>query len=218
MLYFLFSCIGIVAALLMGIYHYRYLGVFRKIILLQVLLSFCTETAGHIISLWGATNNSIYNYYILLDFGLMCLAAFLMLKKKNRRRLLGITALAYFAVWLTLLLTRDAYYFLSWAYFIQSIILTILYLYLMLLLYLRKETQDSELPNIFIYSGTIIFYGCCVPYFGLFYILQLSHPGIDRELYDIILPTLSVIRYSLVAAGFYLANKKSSTGKEPQYG
>jgi len=188
-----------ILAILIGLLAYQKLPAFYRILFFQAL-------AYLIIDSYASTfpNNGIaYNLEMLFEFSLVFLASAIYFKARNGRILIP----GLFSIFL-LLFVFDIYSspkeFAYHAYVTGGIMSTGIYLIILFFHFLGKKDNYHTSSLILTCLGIAIYFACMVPYLSMMTNLQQQNAESNKELFKLIIVTLSLLRYFLLALAFLM--------------
>ncbi len=192
-----------------GMYHWRKLPVFLRLIFVEVTFSILFDTTGWLLHYFDIENNAgLYNIYWFFNLWFTGMAAWQVLNmpgfKKMALVMLYITTIAgFYFVWAKQFTGLASYFFLS-----ACVVLTFLYL-LVLVQFLSVNTQKLFREPVFLLSVTlIIYYACNIPFWAYLNYLNQHQDSLARKLFGIITHPLNVLLYSSIAICFALAGRR----------
>lgn len=188
-----------ILAILIGILAYRKLPAFYRVLFFQAL-------AYLIIDSYAVThrnNGQAYNIGIIFEVSLVFLASAFYFKTKNSRFLL----LGLFLIFL-LLFVFDIYSFPKQfayrAYITGGITITGIYLTILFFHFLGKKDNYHTSSLVLTCVGIVMYFACMVPYLSMMNNLQQQNAESNKELFKLIIVTLGLLRYFLIALAFLM--------------
>jgi len=190
-----------VAVLLIGIYGYRCLPFFGKMLWLQVLISLTNYLLANYI--WTDWNIALYNLYSMIEASLLLYAAYCFFGKTKKTLFLslgGVVLMLFFLQVVTVSIKE----FANYAYAIYSLIIAAMYLYIFYQTITTNGNRADAKAVRLISFGIVLFFACNTPYMGMMNYLNRAYPSLSTDLFHFITLVLSNIRYLLLAIGLLL--------------
>jgi hypothetical membrane protein len=203
------TCIPVLA-LLSGLYSFKYLDRFLKILLLQLGIYLAVVMAAYFITPGTQTNPNqwLYNVYIFLETVLLLTAAFFLTQNKEKRAGIIFLFTVFLVVFLTHITLKSITFFSSYAFIAEGITVLIVYGYIVYRETFVNGNSLSDSPVLWASLGLLIFFICNVPYFSLFDFLNKNYPHAAKLLFQIITDVLANVRYLLLAISFWLVRRQ----------
>lgn len=192
-----------ILAILIGLLAYRKLPTFYRVLFFQAL-------AYLIIDSYAVTypnNGMVYNISILIEIGLLLLAAHVYFKTFVSKWISFIGYFAFLLVW-----CFDIYYHgknqLAYhAYILGGIFITAMYIRILFDHYTKKNDNFRNAPLLLSCLGIFIFFAGIVPYLSMMYYLQGLDSVLNKRLFQYMMVYPAIIRYFLLALAFWLVWK-----------
>lgn len=202
-------------ALLAGIYAYRYLPPFFRLILLQVGLNCANYTLTYAITIYnrhmgthaGENNHWLFNIYLILECTLLLAASCYLLQRWLRRYLIAGYGI-FLLVFLYQVATAGFRSFAFYAACVEGILVVVAYLPILYLRFTMPGTIWYKDAYSWTAPGMVLYFACFIPYISMFGFLQRHSPVLFVRLYTIIL-VLENLRYLFTAIGFLLCRKSA---------
>lgn len=214
MLYLLFVISVKIIALTFGVVNFRNLTIPYRVIFSQVLLALFCEVLGYYLSFGAKHNIWLYNLYWLVgELWLMTVPGIILLRRAVLRRFLFFITIITTLIWIVKIYQHGLSKFSP--FILLSIYLTTLLIYFIVLFHIALSTEEKlvKLPAFWLCLSVIIYFGCNIPYYGLYNYLESKEPKLLNQLFDITL-VLNFIRYPLVAVSFYLMGRQHKIVKQ----
>ena len=214
MLLFLKESIGLLLAIFLGLYSYRRLGVFHKILFFQTIAAIVSYGCAYFVASYqkyqgdDVNNQWVFNLYIILELFILTFAATKILTgPKNKVYIsigMGVTLLTF----LYQMSSAGFYEFANITAITEGIFIVIVCLLVIInsWLYQTKEISRSEVFSI---AGLALYFAGYIPFIGTMHNLLVQDEQMTSRLYEI-MPILSNIRYLLLAVAFWLINSRST--------
>lgn len=210
MIRFIYELSGISIALFLGLFALRYINSFYRIYFIQLLVYIAVYILSYI-ALIHNSNQWIYNIQMPFETGLLAWAGYRYFSLYKQKFLILTGYLIFLAVFIFELTINSPLAFASYSYVAESILLVVIYLS-MLYSQLKKENRSwKRSPGIWIAIGIIIYFGGVVPYLSFMHYLNMHYRTLSYYLYNIITIGLANLRYILLAIGFWLIRRNSTT-------
>jgi len=206
MLYMLSLILGKSLALGIGAYCYKYLSQAYKLIMLQVAIALLAECYGRYLGLKGQHNAWVFNLQNLADLLLTGWAAKL-LTGKPINKVIPFLLLLFTGLWAVNIYVDGFYQLAAWFFVSSCILLVLLYIAVLFNKSLFSNKRILEEPATWLAISVILYFGCSVPYFGLYHYLISNFSVTARNLWAINM-WLDVLRCPLIAVCFLTAAKQ----------
>ena len=213
MQFFLFLVLPKIVAILFGLIYIRKLTIPYYLLFAQAVLGLICEGYGYYLGdILHQNNVWIFYFYVIVECWLIGIAGYLLLDNKLLRKifvlLLGICS----AIWLYDLIVNGIKIMSNRFLVSYGIVIVLLYISA---LFQRAFTGGKLLKNPVLWNAIafILYYGCTIPYFGLWNYLISNSITLADKLFNILL-ILNFIRYLLNALSIYLygIQHKAKTG------
>jgi hypothetical protein len=193
-------------AILTGFYYFRKISFAHKLILVNLILIFCSEILGYITSFNKAGNVWVFNiFYLLPELWLMGLAGRMLAQNSVIKKLTLFFIAIGTLLWLWHITKNGVHIFSNWTLLYMGFALTIIYFDLLInSLFAKNLLQQS---NFWLSLSVILYFSCAMPYFGMYNYLASKAPNLLDKLFYIN-STLNFIRYPLIAFSFHLYSKQ----------
>jgi hypothetical protein len=190
----------------------RHTLVFR-LFFFDLLLVFINETAGlyfiYFVYKPHAGNNLWTNFiYIVVEVWLMGMAGYLLISNKLLRKTIPWLLVSFTGMVVAYACIRSVHEAPVMCFFFASLILVGIFLYVIIQMVNMKVV--SREPLFWMSIGLIIFYGCNIPYWGVFNYLLKNDLKMLQKLV-MLLWVINILRYSLTTVSFLLLPKKTTT-------
>lgn len=174
-----------------------------RVILLQLAIAFIFELTGLIINLCHINNVVLFNVYMLGDVLLVGFAGILLNERRSIKVFFTCILFSCALIWVWIFLKSELKQFFNWSFVMNCICLCLIYL-TALLNNVMKSRYSIVIPGnseFWVCFAIIIYYGCCIPFFGFMNYLLNHHPKIVQNIYTINV-SLAIIRYSIIGLTF----------------
>ncbi len=198
--------IGVVIALISGIFTYRYLNSFLKILFFQLVSYSVLYSMIHIGQYIGFIYYTqwIYNLEMPIEFGFLCWAGYEYFKLSKERFLIWIGYLFFLLVFIIETMLRGLNALSNFSYIVGSVVVASIFLVILYSSIMKDSINWKQKPEIWVGLGLILYFVGIIPYLSLLHYLQETHPRINLYLYRFITIGLCNIRYLLLAYAFWL--------------
>lgn len=198
-----------IITLCLGLFFLRNFTIPYKLVLFHVLLTSIIEIYGwYLGAIRGQHNVWLFNIFWLVgELWIMGTAGILLLKGKKIKQSLAILIFLATAFW-----GINIYQFGISAFtpsVLLSIYVVVLLIYFIVLFQsvLLSNEKIMRLPELWLCLSVILYFGCNIPYYGLFNYLNAQDPKLLSSLFNITL-ILNLVRYPMVAVSFFLLGKQ----------
>lgn len=203
-------------AILTGILAFRNMNNFFRILFLQVVIWSLFYAGSHAITLYQQAINQpidnqwLLNIHLILETGLLLMAAWFVLSKTFRNFII----MGGFLFFLTVLGIQgwkqgfDVY--LNLADVAACIVITLVF---SMVLYTFGQQGHKRLwksPEKWACLGILMYFACSVPYVSMMGYLQTENPEVNTFLYYLISGVLANIRYLLLALAFWMLYRQTN--------
>jgi hypothetical protein len=185
-----------ILAIVIGMFTFRRMPTWSKLMLLQVLLYLAFDLTGWYLR---PDNTVVYNLFMPIETALLIWLAISVLQPAAGR----LTFALFFGLFLVVFLlefsvSKYAYH----AGIVQGIIVTVLYLLLLYRATLNQVDPEVRTSLIILSLGVVPYFACTVPYLAILYHFQEADPVLNKQLYLYIVLFLAHLRYFLIALSF----------------
>lgn len=191
-------------AILIGIYYWQVLSIPYRLFWLQVLLSCSNEFVAWMIQhYWGFNNVPLFNVYAIVEMLLLGTACRLLFTRSSLKKFLNIGLFAVSIYWLAVVIIDGITLFNNHV-FVAIALFNVIYFFCLLIdnsIFNKKELYKQ--PLFLIAVASILYFATVIPFFGLMNYLTNSDMTLAIKLFKINI-SAAILRYSLVAAAFYL--------------
>lgn len=197
------------SVIIVGMYYFFNLSLPYRIFIFQAAGAIITETTGlAIVRSFHQSNLWVFNIFYLLEHWMLALAGFCFLRKIWASRIIIPLLLFITLVWVWGVYTSGIFVFYTSFGLAHHIILVLIYLAVLYYSIVFRRVKLRKHPQLWISLSVIIFYGCELPFQGMFTYLAEHHPEILKALFHPIVWTLNFIRYPMTAYALYLAGSQ----------
>jgi len=215
MLQILYETISLAAAFGVGLYVFRYMSTFFRIMFLQLLIWIVFYILSYVVTMWQEAhqlpcdNQLLLNLHMLIETILLTTTAAVAFSSAWGKWL----ASAALGSFLTVFVWQGAPYgfsiYLNAADVTECIVISVLFA---LLLY-RHFSNPGPIwwrsPEVLICLGILIYFACSVPYIAMMHYIERQYPGISVMLFQGISELLNNIRYLLTAIAFWFIRRNA---------
>ena len=204
----LFLIIGKVISIAIGLIYYKRLSVAFKITLFQVVIAAIAEIYGYYLSTSIHSNNNLwfFNLYWLFELWIVGYAAMNIVSHTRVKTVILSLLVITSIIWAANVYNQSLQLYATWG--ISAICITLVVVYFIVLFNNLFATQRIISDPIFWLSiSVVLFFGCLLPYYGLFNYLYEKSPETLNRFFDITI-ALDFIRYPIIALAFYLYGRQ----------
>jgi hypothetical protein len=200
-----------------GIFTFKHLNLFYRIILLQIALAVACFFIAHAITSQQAlaeqvkNNHAMYNIYILAEGILVVMACLTQFHDKKMKLFVWLALLLISGCWLYNLVSYGLTHFANVVMVVDGIAISAFY---MIIIYRVTQKNDFDWTRshlLWVSLGMIVYFSCNVPYMGLFHYLNSHHPELSLTLFLFITDVLSNIRYLFIGIAFLLFYRNTTS-------
>jgi len=196
-------------AFLAGIIFWKSLSIFLKIIVVQLGLGIAAQTWGAVYGMNNLSLNNLgYNLYITLEVCLLAGANAIYLNRLKDRIIIATGLICFGAAMVTDFSRKTAFAFSDHAYIVECLLLVLLYLMLLTREVIAKIEKITRSPLFWIGIGSILYFGCNIPYFSMRPYFEKTNSKLTTSLF-ILNKILLNFRYLFVLIAFLLQRKQS---------
>jgi hypothetical protein len=196
-----------ILTIILGLISIRRLTLPYCLILFQILFSVFTDFFALQYLNFHASNEIVYNIYLIIETALLTSAIFYSIHSNNVKKILGIALITYlFSV--LLIFSKSSFLQINYQLLITGFIIIA---FSNLFYIINPSTEKSILKNpflIFAISHVIYFLGV-TPYFVARQMIITDSPEMEYTLFSYINMTLMIVRYSFCAFAFFIVLRKN---------
>jgi hypothetical protein len=192
-----------------GVYHYRYLNRFFKLILLQATAAILSYFAAYAVVHYQISNGLlpnnhwVYNMYIFLEIALLLWAGLVFFERSLQRRML-LTSMCLFIGIYSLEITIDGFWQLANISLVSGGVMIVIVYQAILFTKMRASNVPLWLlPEFWLCTGVSMYFACNVPFIGLMPQLLEYNPDLVDQLFYIT-EILAITRYLFLCISLYL--------------
>ena len=197
-------------AFLVGILTIRRHNPVFRLFFFDLMLGLANETTGLILYYVFSIKNNLWAYdiYVLVETMLVGFACYKLIDNKLLKKTIPWVLGGFTGLLIVHVLLKGVNQPPIMSLMVSNIILTCLFLYVMIQL-INTRAIGRE-PLFWISIGLIIYYGCSIPYWGVFsYLLKNDLPLLQKLL--MLFWVIDILRYGLTTLSFLLLPKKTKT-------
>lgn len=208
---------GAVVAGIVGFVTYRRLNSFYRSLFIQLLTWLILYLVSYVVTEYQRYTRATGNNHWVFNLNILFETLFLLVAARNffigifMKRVILIFVAVFIFVSMILHLRGDFLTFNVPVYILESILVILIYTYLLFKCFYEIFTEETRRSEIWSSVGIILYFGCNLPYFSLFHFLNTHYINMSITLQDHITDVLSNIRYLLLAIGFWMASGRSRT-------
>jgi hypothetical protein len=208
------------AAMVVGVYSFKKLNNFYKIIFLQVLCASIIYVVARLITYHQklkevpADNQWVFNVYIILEVLLLSSAATLQIKSNKIKIIIAFGVTGCLAMFGYHLSSVGFYRFANNTQIVAGILIIAIYLYLIFSALHRPSSVNKFPTEVWLYIGLCLYFACNVPLMAFIHYLYSRSPELTETLFNFITNVLGNIRYLLTAISFWIFFRKRTIVSE----
>lgn len=203
------SCISL--AILFGILAYRYLGIFMRLLVLQVVVWSFFYAGSYIITWYQEWHNKpidnqgFMNIHLLVETGLLLVASRFALPKTLRTWIPAGAFLLFLSVFFFQGWKLGFGVYLNYADVTACLLVTLVYSFVLY----QFGQQVNRTAEKWACLGILLYFACSVPYVSLMHYLEHKTPEINTFLYYLISGVLANIRYLTLALACWIVYRSA---------
>ena len=192
-----------IAAIFIGILHWRFLLKPYRYAVLQVFLILLVELIGYYLDHVKHLNNIfLFNFYNLIEAWLLAFIGMKFLSVKFRNAILYALVLLTL-YWIYCLNSYGIDVFFNWFFVIYCFFIVVLFISVLFTNALFTKKKVIHEPLTLFCIAIVLYYGSTIPLFGIMnYLIKSDVNSAARLFY--ISHTIEIIRYLLIAFAFHL--------------
>lgn len=209
MLQLLIKSLSPAIAIILGVYSFRFMNTFFKLLFWQVLMYMFFFTMSYVVTNYqtahhlNENNQWLFNIYLIIETVLLCIALFNYLNYQSKMPLYGmLSVLVTFYAVQTML--NGIYHYNKYSDIAACIALSAVSARILFNQFQYSKQLAQARPAIWAIVGLLLYFACSVPYIAMMDFLELHHPKLNTFLFRIINGFLANIRYLCLAIAFYL--------------
>jgi len=208
---------GLVVATFVGIFYYRLVNGFYRLLFIQLISWLFLYVLSYMVTEYqrskGMSQNNqwVFNLQILFETTLLLFAANLFFQNKFAKRMLMFTWVLFLLFYASRIVAGNFFEFDVASYSVESILIIVVYTLILFTSFYEVFTIEVRKPEVWASTGLILYFGCNLPYFSLFNFLNNNYPEMSETLHKHVTDVFSNVRYLMLAIGFILVSKTSST-------
>jgi len=210
-------------ALSMGILSYRNLNEFWRLLFFQIVAYGITLIISYALTAYqksqGQDENTqiVYNAFMLIEMLILITAAHVYFNVVWSKHLAFFAYGLFLMVFLLQISYNGIHTFANYASAAQSTILTLFYGAIVYQYFFFHPAPLGRSPEIWMCVGLLAFLAGCIPYITMINYMQKTYPRENIILYGTIINILSIVRYLLLAFGFFLVHRNTLALKTKTY-
>lgn len=212
MLQILIKSLSPAIAIVIGLYSYKYMDRFFRLLFWQVLFYLFLFSMSYVVTNYQIAhqmkenNQWLFNISLFFETILLTLALFKCLNKKSK--ILELTTLGLLMIFFLIQMALNGFYnYNKYGDIVECIFLTVLILNILYDLLNNSQHNNGSKPIIWALIGLLFYFACSIPYISLMDFLELNHPKLNTFLARLINGFLANIRYLCLAVSFYLIRR-----------
>jgi hypothetical protein len=212
----------LIIACIIGMFAFRSLNTFHRIIFLQAIVAFGFYVASYVITEYQRSHNALknnqwmFNVYILTEAILLLSAGYVYFSSKRTRFLLHGGFALFLVVFGRQVFFGDSDMSLSMRQFanqaamFEGILVVTVYLLILRHCFLQPGFRWRTSPEFWLCLGLTIYFGCNIPYMGMIHSLHAYSSHLNELLFHFITDVLGNVRYLFLSIAFFLLYRRSS--------
>ncbi len=204
------SCLSL--AFLGGIISWRKLTPFFKALFIQLVIWIVFYSCANLLTIQQQANHQaintqwLMNIHLVLETGLLLLAAQFMYGKANGRLLLVLGATGFVVVYIAQVALNGFQSYLHYADLTECVVITLVFVPILF----NSPAGKEGLPLRIACMALLVYFACSVPYVSLMNYLQHRSPKLNSLLYHLISDILANLRYALIALAFVMQYRNNN--------
>ncbi len=201
---FLFLAFGI------GVYTFKKLDLFYKVIFFQVVMAVAVYLSSYAITLYQRKNGLqlnnqwLFNVYVFLEAILLIVAGLIYFEKRKVRLSIMVCLILFLLVFWYQILTMGSTHFANYALIAEGVILILIYFAILYTQFSVPSFSWRASPEFWLCIGLIVYFGCNVPFMSMIHYMNLHYPKLNELLFHFITDVLGNMRYFFVTISFWL--------------
>ncbi|MCW3086428.1 MAG: hypothetical protein JWP12_3794 [Bacteroidetes bacterium] len=215
MLQIINECLSLIFVLSAGIYSSRYMNKFYRTLFIQVIIWVVFYLFSYVVTgiqkyqhIEHLNDHWVMNIHIFFETFLLSLAAYFYFSNKKIKNLIMLLFLFFSLFYCFRFVLNGIMEFDGYVVVVESMCVTTMYLLIMYQSFSGNNTNIIESVEFWACIGIVIYFSCCVPYFGLFNYLNIHYLKLSAFLYHVITDVLANVRYFSLALAFWLIRRK----------
>ena len=203
-------------ALVFGIFAFRFMDRFFRVLFLQVFVWSVFYGLSYLITSYQQAhqlpidNQWFLNVHLFLETGLLLAAAWFVVPTLFGRPLIVGAFMLFSVVFVLQAWTESIRIYLNYADVTACLVLTIVYSMVLYTFSQRSKQPLWRSPEKWACLGILLYFACSVPYVSIMNYLQEHHPTVNTFLYYLISGVLANLRYLLLALAFLMIYRTST--------
>lgn len=199
---------GAIVALISGIYFYRKLNAFYRIMFLELLLCLLLYSLSHLVTSYQRNHNVpennhwVFNINTASETVVLLFAAYSFFSTKPFKLTIVFTICAFIAIFSLLLIYNGPLQFNVTGYSIESFIIIITF---STVIFVCTRNGFATKCEVWASAGLVLFFAGNLPYFSAFNFLTSNYFRVSESMYLFFTLTLQHVRFLLLAIGFYFS-------------
>ena len=184
MVFFLFSFfIGKFFSLIIGGYNFKCLSLpYRLVLLLIAIGSFCEFYGYYIFKHLHKSNQWLFNIYIIIEVWLLGMSAIYLINNHKIKKSFFLLLIINTIVWIFTIASNSIYLFATISMVCGSSIITLMYIIVLYSNSLFTGEKIIKQPVFWLCISTILYFGCDIPYMGLYNYITKHLPNLGKQL------------------------------------
>lgn len=207
--------LSVIIASGIGIYVYRYMNLMQRIILFQAVSYMLIYLFSLIVTIIQSNSKVplndqwVYNLFMPIETVFLTWAGSVYFTIRRQKILIWIGFAAFFSIYLTEVIIKGINVFSNHGYIAESILMLIIYLFILYSCFLEEYSHWKYSPNVWICLGIILYFGGSIPYLSLLSYLEKNASTTGTFLFHFIIEGLANLRYIMLAMGFWFIRRNA---------
>ncbi len=191
-------------AIVVGLYHWRKIDFFFRLIVLHVVVAFIAELVGMCMSMMHFTNNTIvFNLFMPVEFTVLCASSLYFYTSRSARSIVIGLISGGIIYWLYHAFVYNLNDLFNWYRLVISIIIVSIFTIIMLSKTVFTDRKIFTQPVFLVSSAKVLYYAVTIPLFGLYtYMIENGVSAISKLYY--ISHVTDFIQFFTVGLAIYL--------------
>lgn len=200
-------------ALAAGLYWYKHLSTFHRLVLYQVAVYVVIDIIAINIKVNHGNSGWTYNLLMPIETALLLMSAATVFSSKIFKSILLLMFLVFTSVFCYDITSAGFLMFAYHASTVQAILLLVLFMSLIYQLF--KESRKTK-ALICSMTGMSLYFAAVIPFIGVMFYIDNRDINLSETLFELIVVPSQILRYFLIGIGFYLEARSIKKQKQIQ--
>ncbi len=202
----------VIIACYTGIVAYYSMDKFYRLLFIQLLTWLILYILARVVTNYQKmhdlprNNQWVFNLQILMETTLLSLSVSLCGYIKNKLAII-LPYMIFTIIFAFGIISNGVFLLNIKAYLFECLLMTGYLCYILFRCFSNKIDGSKKSPLIWSVTGMLVYFTCNMPYFGLFNFLNTFYIHLSEDLHEIIIDTVSNIRYFSLAVAFWLISQ-----------